>query len=43
MEDKKKYPVKRGKGWFRFMKKLMLGRYKKPEFIYLGEEIGEGA
>ena len=42
MEDKKKYPVKRGKGWFRFMKKLMLGRYKKPEFIYLGEEIGEG-
>ena len=39
---KKKYPVKRGKGWFRFMKTLMLGRYKEPEFVYLGEEIGNG-
>ena len=24
------------------MKLLMLGRYKKPRFVYLGEEIGEG-
>ncbi len=24
------------------MKKLMLGRYKEPEFIYLGEKFGEG-
>ena len=42
MSKEKKYPVKRGKGWFRFMKKLMLGRYKKPTFVYLGEKIGNG-
>ena len=35
-------PVKRGKGWFRFMKSLTLKRYKKPTFVYLGEEIGNG-
>ena len=35
-------PVKRGKGWFRFMKSLMVKRYKKPKFVYLGEEIGTG-
>ena len=42
MAKEKIKPVKRGKGWFRFMKRLMLGRYKKPNFVYLGEEIGEG-
>ena len=42
MAKEKIRPVKRGKGWFRFMKRLMLGRYKKPNFVYLGEEIGEG-
>ena len=42
MAKEKIVPVKRGKGWFRFMKRLMLGRYKKPNFVYLGEEIGEG-
>ncbi len=31
------------KPYFRFLKKLMSGRYKKPEFIYLGEEISNGA
>ena len=41
MAKEKIRPVKRGKGWFRFMKHLMLGRYKKPNFVYLGEEIGE--
>ena len=41
MAKEKIRPVKRGKGWFRFMKRLMLGRYKKPNFVYLGEEIGE--
>ena len=42
MAKEKIRPVKRGKCWFRFMKRLMLGRYKKPNFVYLGEEIGEG-
>ena len=27
------------KWWFNLMKKLMLGRYKQPKFIYLGEKI----
>ncbi len=35
-------PVKRGKALFRFMKRLTVKRYKKPEFIYLGEEIEKG-
>ena len=30
------------KWWFRLMKKLIKGRYKKPEFIYLGEKIENG-
>lgn len=34
--------VKRGKAWFRFMKSLTLKRYKRPNFVYLGEEIGTG-
>ena len=29
--------------WFRGMKKLMLGRYKKPRFIFLGEPYESGA
>ena len=31
------------KPYFRFLKRLMRGRYKKPEFVYLGDEITEGA
>ena len=31
------------KWWFRFLKKLMKSRYKKPNFVYLGEEITNGA
>ena len=42
MAKEKVKPVKRGKGWFRFMKSLTLKRYKKPNFVYLGEEIGTG-
>lgn len=42
MSKQKRKPVKRGKGWFRFMKRLMLGRYKEPTFVYLGEKIGNG-
>lgn len=34
---------KKRKWWFRLMKKLMLGRYKKPEFRYLGKEITTSA
>lgn len=30
------------KWWFRLMKKLIKVRYKKPEFIYLGEKIENG-
>lgn len=37
-----KKTVQKRKWWFRFMKKLMLGRYKKPTFVYLGEEFGNG-
>ena len=39
----KKKEVQKRKWWFRFMKKLMLGRYKKPTFVYLGEKFDKGA
>ncbi|MBE5734422.1 MAG: hypothetical protein E7347_05170 [Clostridiales bacterium] len=35
--------VKKGKPWFRFMKKLMRSRYKEPRFIFLGEEFKDGS
>lgn len=38
----KKFKQKR-KAWFRFMKKLMVCRYKKPEFVFLGEKPTNGA
>lgn len=28
--------------WFKLLRKLMVGRYKRPRFIYLGEEFGNG-
>ena len=34
-------PLKR-KWWFRLLKRLMRVRYKRPKFIYLGEEITNG-
>lgn len=34
---------KKEKKWFSFVKKLMRVRYKEPKFIYLGEEVSEGA
>jgi hypothetical protein len=34
--------VKRGKAWFMFVKHLTKGRYKKPDFIYLGKKIDKG-
>ncbi len=39
----KKRPVQKRKWWFRVMKKLTKVRYKKPTFVYLGEEFGNGA
>ena len=42
MATEKKQDVQKRKWWFRFMKKLMLGRYKEPRFVYLGEKIGNG-
>lgn len=33
---------KKRKGYFRFLLALMKGRYKKPKFVYLGEEITTG-
>lgn len=38
----KKFKQKR-KAWFRFMKKLMVCRYKRPEFVFLGEKPTKGA
>ena len=38
----KQKPVQKRKWWFRFMKKLMKGRYKQPTFVYLGEKFGNG-
>lgn len=40
--SKKNKPVQKRKWWFRFMKKLMKGRYKKPEFVFLGEKLSNG-
>ena len=39
---KQKMEKQNRKWWFTQLKKLMLGRYKRPEFVYLGEKFGEG-
>ncbi|MBQ1280862.1 MAG: hypothetical protein IIY16_01280, partial [Oscillospiraceae bacterium] len=31
------------KWWFKLLKKLMKGRYKRPEFIYLGKKFDKSA
>lgn len=31
------------KRWFRLFKKLLVGRYKRPRFVYLGEHFGNGS
>lgn len=41
-KKERRQTVQKRKWWFRFMKKLMKGRYKKPTFVYLGEEFGYG-
>lgn len=38
----KKKEVQKRKWWFRGLKKLMKGRYKKPNFVFLGEEFSHG-
>ncbi len=42
VREKKGQSVQKRKWWFRFMKKLMLGRYKRPTFVYLGEKFTNG-
>ena len=41
-KKEKKHPVQNRKAWFRGFKKLLVGRYKRPEFIFLGEGFGNG-
>lgn len=40
-KERKQKP--RRKWWFRGLLKLMKGRYPKPQFIYLGEEVQDGS
>lgn len=40
---KKTQGQKNRKWWFKLLKKLMVGRYKRPEFVYLGEKFDKGA
>jgi len=42
MAKEKGQKVGQRKWWFRFMKKLMKGRYKKPRFVFLGEQFSNG-
>jgi hypothetical protein len=35
--------VKKGKWWFRGVKRLMTGRYKQPNFVFLGDEFVDGS
>ncbi len=45
VETENQKPINRRlkrKWWFSFLKKLMKCRYKKPRFVYLGEEIKNG-
>ncbi len=41
-KKKKRVGQENRKGWFKAFKKLLVGRYKEPEFIYLGEKFGNG-
>ncbi|MBQ9713756.1 MAG: hypothetical protein IJV83_00355 [Clostridia bacterium] len=43
MKKQKNPPTQKRKWWFRFMKKLMKGRYKRPTFVYMGEKFSNGA
>ena len=39
----KQIPKKKRKWWFKVLKKIMKIRYKKPTFVYLGEEVSTGS
>ena len=39
---KKKTGQQNRKTWFKLFKKLLVGRYKRPEFVYLGEKFSTG-
>ena len=41
--EQKKVVVSKRKWYFRFLKKIMKCRYKKPAFVYLGEEFETGS
>ena len=41
-KDIKKTVKSKRKWWFRLLKKIMKIRYKRPQFIYIGEEISNG-
>lgn len=43
MENKAKKPVKKRRLWFKCLKGLMRMRYKRPAFVYLGEEFAPGS
>jgi hypothetical protein len=40
---KKNKDIKNRKWWFRGLKGLMKGRYKKPTFVYIGDEFEDGS
>ena len=42
-EKKEKKVKQKRKFWFRVLKKIMVIRYKKPEFIYLGEKFSKSS
>ena len=42
MTEKKKKGQQNRKTWFKLFKKLLVGRYKEPKFVYLGEKLGNG-
>ncbi len=39
---KKEQGQQNRKWWFKLLKKMMVGRYKRPKFVYLGEKFGKG-
>jgi 1-acyl-sn-glycerol-3-phosphate acyltransferase len=42
MKEKKATGQQNRKTWFKLLKKLMVGRYKRPQFVYLGKVFGNG-
>ena len=43
MKKNDKQTISKRKWWFNGLKKVMKIRYKKPKFIYLGQEISNGS